>query len=215
MALQGYMLESAANDILDSMDSLEHYGTKRHSGRYKWGSGERPYQSLEGTGASKKAQKAYDKAAAKDKKRREKEKAQKQAEAKKKAAAQAKADAEAKKKEEAAKAKREAILRDPSRLRENQYSYTPEEVQMALQRFDWDQRMSKFSREKFTRGADYINGATKWLNSGIGLYNTLGKIVSNLDPDATPWPQINADYDKNRTSKVGDKKKPKSKQKAS
>ena len=24
---------------------LEHYGTKRHSGRYPWGSGENPYQS--------------------------------------------------------------------------------------------------------------------------------------------------------------------------
>lgn len=23
---------------------LEHYGTKRHSGRYPWGSGENPYQ---------------------------------------------------------------------------------------------------------------------------------------------------------------------------
>ena len=28
---------------LDS-DSLEHYGTPRHSGRYPWGSGENPYQ---------------------------------------------------------------------------------------------------------------------------------------------------------------------------
>ena len=25
-------------------DILEHYGTKRHSGRYPWGSGEMPYQ---------------------------------------------------------------------------------------------------------------------------------------------------------------------------
>ena len=25
-------------------DILEHYGTKRHSGRYPWGSGETPYQ---------------------------------------------------------------------------------------------------------------------------------------------------------------------------
>ena len=28
----------------DETDSLEHYGTKRHSGRYPWGSGENPYQ---------------------------------------------------------------------------------------------------------------------------------------------------------------------------
>ena len=29
---------------------LEHYGTPRHSGRYPWGSGEDPYQSLSGSG---------------------------------------------------------------------------------------------------------------------------------------------------------------------
>ena len=27
-----------------SFDELMHYGTKRHSGRYPWGSGENPYQ---------------------------------------------------------------------------------------------------------------------------------------------------------------------------
>lgn len=26
-------------DVDDETDSLEHYGTKRHSGRYPWGSG--------------------------------------------------------------------------------------------------------------------------------------------------------------------------------
>lgn len=31
--------------IVDEADSLAHYGTKRHSGRYPWGSGENPYQS--------------------------------------------------------------------------------------------------------------------------------------------------------------------------
>lgn len=31
-------------DVDDETDSLEHYGTKRHSGRYPWGSGENPYQ---------------------------------------------------------------------------------------------------------------------------------------------------------------------------
>lgn len=28
----------------DSIDILMHYGTKRHSGRYPWGSGKDPYQ---------------------------------------------------------------------------------------------------------------------------------------------------------------------------
>ena len=29
---------------LDNENELYHYGTKRHSGRYPFGSGERPYQ---------------------------------------------------------------------------------------------------------------------------------------------------------------------------
>ena len=29
-------------------DILAHYGTKRHSGRYPWGSGKDPYQSAQG-----------------------------------------------------------------------------------------------------------------------------------------------------------------------
>ena len=30
--------------ISTSENILEHYGTKRHSGRYPWGSGDNPYQ---------------------------------------------------------------------------------------------------------------------------------------------------------------------------
>ena len=30
--------------IVDENDTIEHYGTPRHSGRYPWGSGEDPYQ---------------------------------------------------------------------------------------------------------------------------------------------------------------------------
>lgn len=33
------------NHIIEEfMDELMHYGTKRHSGRYPWGSGDSPYQ---------------------------------------------------------------------------------------------------------------------------------------------------------------------------
>ena len=41
--------EYSANDILQyAINVLEHYGTKRHSGRYPWGSGGDPYQHEEG-----------------------------------------------------------------------------------------------------------------------------------------------------------------------
>ena len=44
------MGEKEDNEIIDFYDPtyLIHYGTPRHSGRYPWGSGENPYQSLQG-----------------------------------------------------------------------------------------------------------------------------------------------------------------------
>lgn len=35
-------------------DEIYHFGIKRRSGRYPWGSGDRPYQSTEGTGSKHK-----------------------------------------------------------------------------------------------------------------------------------------------------------------
>lgn len=48
------MANYSANDVRDFLvnnhellnDHLEHYGLPRRSGRYKWGSGKDPYQSL-------------------------------------------------------------------------------------------------------------------------------------------------------------------------
>ena len=90
------MANYSANDVRDFLvdnqellnDHLEHYGLPRRSGRYKWGSGKDPYQSLERKchlkkdvkageryiksklGSSKRAQKKAEKKAAKS---REKE----------------------------------------------------------------------------------------------------------------------------------------------
>ena len=60
------MANYSANDVRDFLvdnqelfnDHLEHYGLPRRSGRYKWGSGKDPYQSLEHKRHLKKAVKA-------------------------------------------------------------------------------------------------------------------------------------------------------------
>ena len=45
MTDSGMIFDAIRLDELDRMlEYLEHYGTKRHSGRYPWGSGENPYQ---------------------------------------------------------------------------------------------------------------------------------------------------------------------------
>ena len=60
------MTNYSANDVRDFLvdnqelfnDHLAHYGKPRRSGRYKWGSGKDPYQSLERKRPLKKAVKA-------------------------------------------------------------------------------------------------------------------------------------------------------------
>lgn len=42
-------------------DEIYHFGTKRHSGRYPWGSGNRPYQSAEQEKKKKYQKKTVDK----------------------------------------------------------------------------------------------------------------------------------------------------------
>ena len=42
--MERIIFSSTGTEYIDGDDSLEHYGTKRHSGRYPWGSGDDPYQ---------------------------------------------------------------------------------------------------------------------------------------------------------------------------
>lgn len=51
------------DNLLDRSDELMHYGTPRHSGRYPWGSGERPFQ---GDGLTPMAQRRAARKAARD-----------------------------------------------------------------------------------------------------------------------------------------------------
>ena len=95
------MTNYSADDVRDFLvdnqelfnDHLEHYGLPRRSGRYKWGSGKDPYQSLERKrhlkkaalageryvksklGSSKRVQKKAEKKAAKDREKEENKKA--------------------------------------------------------------------------------------------------------------------------------------------
>ena len=95
------MANYSADDVRDFLvdnrellnDHLEHYGLPRRSGRYKWGSGKDPYQSIERKsslkkeaqngeryiksklGSSKRAQKKAERKAAKAREKEENEKA--------------------------------------------------------------------------------------------------------------------------------------------
>lgn len=161
-------MDSAYHDIDECNDILEHYGTPRHSGRYPYGSGDRPYQRLEG-GSSKKAQRAYNKQVKKLNKQKAKEKEE----------AEKKAESERKEKEAAEKA-RVRNLRDPRKLREHQYEYSADEVNEALKRFEWDKKLYEFDTAKMQRGAEYMQTFLKYATSAVGIYNVGANIYNSI-----------------------------------
>ena len=169
-----------------SGSSLEHYGIPKRSGRYPYGSGERPYQSSGGvpTKTKKKAQRSYD---------REKKKLDKIL--KKETEKKKREEEEAKRKEESEKARKEAerkaILRDPAKLKKHQYEFSPEEVRNAVQRFDWDEKLHQQSRQKLERGANILDSLYKYMNVGLKYYNFAAGAHNVFKPDDKPWEKIN------------------------
>lgn len=207
-------LENLTNQMIEDMDSvyhdidgcddiLEHYGTKEHSGRYPFGSGDRPYQRLEGS-SSKKAQRAYNRQVRKLNKQKAKEKEE----------AEKKAESERKAKEAAEKA-RVRNLRDPKKLREHQYEYSADEVNDALKRFDWDKKLYEFDKAKMQRGADYMQTFLRYATSAVGLYNVGANIYNSLqNREDAALPLISTGAGKQKEKKYPskpEKPKPKSK----
>lgn len=193
-------IEDSIDELLSNLfdASIEHYGTPRHSGRYPYGSGERPYQSLEGSKSSKKAVKAYNKEVQKLIKKKAKE----DAASKKKAEREQK---EQEQKEAREKKKREEVLRNPGKLKERQYDYTEEEVQEALRRFDWDQKLHEYNQKRLKRGADYMSTFVKYMSTGTAMYNLGANAYNAFNKDKKDVPLINVGGGSKDTSK----KKPK------
>ncbi len=105
-----------------------------------------------------------------------------------KAKEQTKKNVERKKqREELAKAKAEKkrrdILNDPSKLYKHRREYSQEEIQNALKQFEWEQRLSNYSKERLKNGSDFINTTFNYVNNAVNLYNRAASIVNSLDKD--------------------------------
>lgn len=183
---------------LKTQYSLEHYGTKGHSGRYPLGSGDRPYQGYGGLGKRKgaKTKKAYDR----EKKKLEKVLA-------KETERQKKAEDEARKKQEEAIKKAEAerikILRDPAKLKKHQYEYSAQEIRDALERFRWEEDLHQQARKKLERGANIVDSLYKYGMSTLKLYNFAAGTHNSFNPDEKPWKiwDLNAGKNKQENQK--------------
>lgn len=158
--------EKEWNDLKYHIDFLEHHGVKG----MKWGVrkekesyGRRKYMS--------KDEKAKREKQAKTKVSRAKARAEK---------AKKKAEKDAARKEK----KRKAILENPTLLYKHRREFSQAEIQDALKRFEWEKKLSDYSKGRLSNGADYINTVFKYANNAINVYNTAARIARSTDENS-------------------------------
>lgn len=165
------------------MNELYHYGIPRRSGRYPWGSGDRPFQSSGGSAGPKKKSnwklKREQRAAAKEYKR--------QLEA-----------AEAKRKHDADK---ERVLRSGTATEVMRYQgeLTNKELQEVATRLDWESKIHSYSRKEIETAMDKMDSVMKnvgkinnWVNIGTDSYNILASIYNaTTEGKKNPLPKVN------------------------
>lgn len=151
---------------------LYHEGVKRRSGRYPWGSGARPYQSMERSGSRKHASLASYVKGRKEQKRLE--------EAKQKA----RETAEEKRRHDADK---ERVLREGSATEVLKYrgELTNQELQNAVSRLNLEASLTKISEKEAKQAMDRIDSVmqnvktvTNWTKIGTDTYNTIADIYN-------------------------------------
>lgn len=161
------------NDLSDYRESLEHYGVPG----MKWGV--RKERKTSGVRRSKhtfsEKVKARRQQRAKDRVVRAKARAEKQqAEAQKKAA-----------KEQAKKEKkRQNILNNPTQLYKHRREFTADEIQAAMKQFEWEKKLSDYSKNDLKNGAEFINTMFAYVNNATNLYNSAARIANSVSEDS-------------------------------
>ena len=173
---------------LDEPLSLEHIGVKGKSGRYPWGSGDRPYQRLEGTSQmpSKTARHAYDKKRKALAKQAEKAQAkQKKAEIKT-AKEQARKEEAARKQQEKEQKEKNEALTDPTKLdsARKKYDFSEEEINKALQNFEWDKKIETYSIEKMQRAQKKMDTILGYGKKAVDFYNFTAGVINSVDSES-------------------------------
>lgn len=187
--------EQAWNDLSDYRESLEHYGVKG----MRWGV--RKERKTSGTQRKKRTfsekVKARRKKRAKDRVDRAKARAEKeQQEAQKKVA-----------KQQAAKEKkRKSILNNPTQLYKHRREFTADEIQAAMKQFDWEKKLSEYSKNDLKNGAEFINTIFTYTNNAINLYNAAARIANSVNEDSR-LPIIKTTSEVLNTKKEKDKDK--------
>ena len=168
----------------DIRNELMHYGTPRHSGRYPYGSGERPYQG-ESTAfrLKKKAEALGTKVEVLKKKRRiAKAVATRKKNRRDKLAEERKAIREEKRQKKAAE-KRAKNSRDPKYIKKHLDEFTNDELREIKNRLNVESDYHDAYIRKINRGKNYVDAILGYAETGMKAYNTTAKII-NLFSDA-------------------------------
>lgn len=161
-------------DLSEYRDFLEHHGVKG----MKW------YQHLFG---KKQTHAKYNKGTSSgDSKKKQKEESAK-AKAEKKAV---KDQERAVKKAAKAAAERQKILKDPKKLYKNRDKFTYNEIQEAMKRFDWEAKLSNYTKAERQRGEDYLKHLNAQATNLVNLWNTAARVVNSLGDDNKKMPFI-------------------------
>lgn len=166
--------------------SLTHHGVKDQ----KWGVTHGPPYPLD-KNAARQARKAE-----KAKKRKEKERNKRLEKARntRKKNQEAKKRAKEKTDKEEAKEtkKRSKSLKNPGSMfkNRNRYEYTSEEIQNALNKFDWEQKIQNYSATRLANTAKKAKDIVSLMTTGVGAYNTIAATYNDLFSEDVKLPQI-------------------------
>lgn len=165
-------------------DYLAHYGVKERSGRYKWGTGERPRQRLEqpkrmGFFARRKEQKRQAEILAKKKQLLDEARKQQEEKAK-------------------LKAEKERILREANPIEIKKYAteLTNAELQDACNRIQWMNALNSYAAKEernkqgkttFEHVDDFmtkLGKVNKWGETGLNTYKNVSAVIDALQKSA-------------------------------
>lgn len=159
------------DDLTDYRDSLEHYGVKG----MKWGvrkkyetAGGRKKRTFSEAVKDRRVQRAKNRVA-RAKARAEKQALTQKQKAEKAAALKAK--------------KRQDILNNPTQLYKHRREYSAEEIQAAMRQFEWEKKLSEYSKAQLNNGAEFIKTMVAYTSNAIALYNNAARVANSFSSD--------------------------------
>lgn len=159
----------------------------------KWGVKHGPPYPLEDNPRDQ-AQKKKEAAAAKARKRIERKKKRiKKAKArieKKEAKRKAKTEKREREEKERFEKEKQKILKSPKETYKYRNQFTNEELQAAIKRFEFEQKINSLSESQMKSGLNYVNTALNYAEAGIRGWNMVARVANGLSSSQLDLPYI-------------------------